>query len=84
MMMAEEMEGKDLFFMKSAGETKTINGFTCELYKGTNSEGGFTHMWIHKGYADAFESLSAAFSKLGELEKSGPDKPGNYRDSLLN
>ncbi len=63
-MMGYEMDEEDRFSMKSTGETRTINGFKCELYKGTDSEGDFSHMWIHRGYADVFETLIAAFSKL--------------------
>ncbi len=77
-MMEDGMPGKDLFSIKPTGETKTINGFKCELYKGTDSDGGFTHMWIHKGYADVFESMATAFSRLDAPEKSGQDKEEQF------
>jgi len=77
-MMDDEMPGKDLFSMKPTGETKTINGFKCELYKGTDSDGGFTHMWIHKGYSDVFESMATAFSRLDATDKSDQDKEEQF------
>jgi hypothetical protein len=72
-MMADGMAEEDLFSMKPAGETRTINGFKCELYKGTDSEGDFCHMWIHKGFSDVFETLVTAFSGLDRSD-AGDDK----------
>ncbi len=70
-MMVGDMAEEDLFSLKPTGETRTVNGFKCELYKGTDSEGDFYHVWIHKGFADVFETLITAFSGL---DKSSADE----------
>ncbi len=74
----EMMEEKDLFSMESAGQTRTINGFACELYKGVDSEGDYSHMWIHKGYADVFNTLVTAFSKLDTQEDARVGKEEQF------
>lgn len=74
----EMMEEKDLFSMEPAGKTRTINGFACELYKGVDSEGDYSRMWIHKGYADVFHTMVTAFSKLDAGEDAPVDKEEQF------
>ena len=76
-MMADDIGEEDLFSMKPTGETRTINGFQCELYKGTDSDGAFCQMWIHKGFSDVFESLITAFSELDKSD-AGDDKEAAF------
>ncbi len=80
--MAPGMMGKDKggddFSMEATGKSKTINGFECKLYKGTDSSGDFTHMWIHEGYIDAFQRMLTSFGKMEKSKKQGMQKEEKF------
>ncbi|MEJ2636598.1 MAG: hypothetical protein P8184_15060 [Calditrichia bacterium] len=61
------MEEDNQFSMKSAGETKTINNFKCELYEGKDSDGDYTHLWLTKDDKNLFDSFMPIFSELDNL-----------------
>ncbi len=72
-------EEKSQFFMKAAGKTRKINGYSCDLYTGINDEGNYTNLWItseNQVLFDAFRNMitvmQESFEKgkmLGEEEK---------------
>jgi len=54
--------------LESTGITKEINGFKCELYKGTNSENNYENVWLSKAIDDelikSLSKMSETFAKL--------------------
>ena len=69
---------EDRFNMKSTGKIKTINGFRCELFEGTNSDGDFTHLWLNRDQKDLYQSFMKVFSIIenvgGEKVKKNEEK----------
>jgi len=70
MQMKEQEE--DRFSMKPTGKMKTINGFRCELFEGTDSEGDYTHIWLSRDQKDLFQSFMKVFSIMEDV--SGSEK----------
>ncbi len=70
---------KDLFSMQKANQTKTVAGYKCELYTGTNSDGDYTHLWItdqNQSLVNSFLNIMKLFQdSFGESElKDAEDK----------
>ncbi len=70
MQMAEQED--DLFSVKPTGKTKTINGFRCELFEGTDSDGNYTHIWLSRDRKDLFQKFMKVFSVMEDV--SGGEK----------
>lgn len=64
--MPEMTEENSKFSMKATGETRTINGYTCELYVGTNEDGDYTNLWLTSGNKDLFEAFKNMMTVMEE------------------
>lgn len=62
------------FSMNATGKTKMINGYKCELYEGTDSNGNYTHIWLDKGNGALFNSLLPIFTAMQDM--SGEEGEG--------
>ncbi len=81
----EEMSGEsDQFSMEAAGQKKTINGFSCELYKGRDDEGNYTHIWLEKGNADLWNSFKTFVTSMTQMNAEGEDSDSEEKFFMEN
>lgn len=72
------------FNMKPTGKTKIIHDYKCELFKGTNSDGNYTYLWLTRDDAALFNSFIKVFSameKIGDKKKSISKEESFYREN---
>lgn len=84
-MEGEEGDEEDSFSMKSTGQTKTINGFKCELFAGTDSDGDFAHIWVSKEQGSRAKNFIEALSemeKFDQEESEGTEKENEFFKEL--
>jgi hypothetical protein len=78
--MPEMTEDNSKFSMKTTGKTRTINGYTCELYTGTNQDGDYTNLWLTSGNQDLFEAFKNMMTVMEESFAKGKllDEEDNF------
>ncbi len=66
-MAAGPDEDSDLFSMKPTGVSKTINGFSCKLFKGTDTDGSYTHLWLTTDSPELFGAFQQIYNKMSGM-----------------
>ena len=62
--LEDNIQNENKFSLQPTGEKKEINGMMCELYKGTDANNTYQHIWMAKSIDDG---LLNSFKKMSEL-----------------
>ena len=77
-------EQRDPFNMKPTGKTRMIHDYKCELFKGTDSDGNYTYLWLTRDDAALFNSFIKVFSameKIGDKKNAAGKEEEFYREN---
>ncbi|MDX1699149.1 MAG: hypothetical protein R3250_00965, partial [Melioribacteraceae bacterium] len=75
--LEENIENDNKSSLEPTGEKKEINGMMCELYKGTDANNTYQHIWMAKsideGLLNSFKKMSEMFATLNPEEAGEND-----------